>query len=184
MKRFPELSLILPAYNEARSIGATLDDVQGYLDRRGMAYEVLVCADGDDGTRELVAARARRDDRLLVLGEERRRGKGRGIREGVARARGAVVGFADADNKVPIAELEKVLPWLGRGYDLVIGSRGVGESRIEVPQPFYRRLGSSGFAVVMHLLMGMWDIRDTQCGFKFFRAEVARDLFARQRIDG
>ncbi len=184
MKPGPHLSLILPAYNEARSIRATLDDVQGYLDGRGLSYEVLVCADGDDGTRELVAQRACTDHRLCVLGEKQRRGKGRGIREGVARALGKVIGFADADNKVPISELEKVLPWLDQGYDLVIGSRGLGESRIEVPQPLYRRLGSRGFGLLLRVLLGMWDVRDTQCGFKFFQGDVARDLFARQRIDG
>src|SRR5206468_6105206 len=64
------------------------------------------------------------------------------------------------------------------------GSRGLAESRIEVPQPLHRRLGSKAFGLVMHLLLGLWDIHDTQCGFKFFRGPVARDLFGRQRIDG
>jgi dolichyl-phosphate beta-glucosyltransferase len=76
------------------------------------------------------------------------------------------------------------LPWLGDGYDIVIGSRNVKESSIEVSQPFYRRLGSRAFTVGMHLIVGLRDIRDTQCGFKFFRGDVARDLFGRQRIDG
>jgi dolichyl-phosphate beta-glucosyltransferase len=58
------------------------------------------------------------------------------------------------------------------------------ETKIEVAQKWFRRLGSAGFGVVMHLLVGLWDIRDTQCGFKFFRREVAKDLFSRQQIDG
>jgi glycosyltransferase involved in cell wall biosynthesis len=184
MGQGPRLSLILPAYNEARSIRGTLEEVQAYLDGRPDCYEILVCADGDDGTREIVAQRARLDARVQVFGERQRRGKGRGIREGVARARGEIIGFADADNKTPISELEKILPWLERDYDAVIGSRGLGDSRIEVAQPLYRRLGSRVFALGMRLLTGLWDIRDTQCGFKFFRAPVARDLFAHQRIDG
>jgi dolichyl-phosphate beta-glucosyltransferase len=179
-----ELSLIVPAYNEARSIRATLGDFQSYLDRQGLVYEIIVVADGDDGTRELVAELAARDPRLSVLGDAQRGGKGRGIRRGVAHARGRTIGFADADNKTPIEELGRLLPWLARGYDMVIGSRAMAESRIETPQRWYRRLGSQAFAVGMHLVLGLREIHDTQCGFKFFRAAVARDLFGRQRIDG
>jgi len=180
----PYLSLIVPAYNEVARIGATLADFQHYLDRQGYAYEVLVAADGDDGTRELVAGLARRDGRLSVLGDRERGGKGRGIRLAVARARGEVIGFADADNKTPIEELAKLLPWLSKGCDVVIGSRGVADSCVEVCQPWHRRLGSRGFRILMHLVVGLWDIHDTQCGFKLFKGDVARDLFARQRIDG
>jgi dolichyl-phosphate beta-glucosyltransferase len=180
----PYLSLILPAYNEVRSIGATLQGVQAFLDSQGHSYEVIVAADGGDGTREAVAALAARDGRLSVLGSPQRGGKGRGIRQGVARARGRVIGFVDADNKTPIAEMEKLLPWLEGGYDVVIGSRCLADSRIEVPQPWFRRLGSRAFALGMHTVLGLWQVHDTQCGFKFFRGPVARDLFARQRIDG
>ena len=179
-----ELSLIVPAYNEARTILATLRDFQTYLDRQPFGYEIIVAADGDDGTRELVAERAARDPRIGVLGDRQRGGKGRGIRRGVARARGRVIGFADADNKTPIDELGRLLPWLARGYDMVIGSRAVADSRIETPQCWYRRAGSKIFSLGMHLVLGLWQIHDTQCGFKFFQAGVARDLFARQRIDG
>lgn len=180
----PQLSLILPAYNEVRRIRRTIEQTQAFLDRRGILHEIIVAADGDDGTREAVAELAAVDPRLSVLGSARRGGKGRGIRLGVARAVGQIIGFADADFKTPIEELDKLLPWFAEGYDVVIGSRAVAEARIETPQPLHRRLGSRAFAVAMHSLLGMWRIRDTQCGFKFFRAAVARDLFGRQRIDG
>ena len=121
---------------------------------------------------------------LAVLGAPERRGKGRGVREGVLAATGAIVGFLDADYKVAIEEIEKVLPWFDRGFDIVIGSRGAADSQIQVRQPWYRRIGSKGFALIMRPLVGLRGIVDTQCGFKFFRANVARDLFARQRIDG
>jgi glycosyltransferase involved in cell wall biosynthesis len=179
-----ELSLIVPAYNEVRSIGTTLRSMQGFLDRRRIAYEIIVAADGNDGTRELVGELAGGDERFRVLGHVQRRGKGRGIRDGVRLARGRIVGFADADNKTPIDELDRVLSWFDEGYDIVIGSRATADSQIEVAQPLHRRLGSRLFGLGMHLLLGMWHVRDTQCGFKFFRYEVARDWFGRQRIDG
>ncbi len=184
MPPIPDLSLIVPAYNEVQSIGATLAAMRSHLDGTSYAYEIIVAADGNDGTRERVAELAARDGRLSVLGSAERGGKGRGIRQGVARARGQIIGFADADYKTPIEELGKVLPWFARGYAVVIGSRTMADSCIEVPQPFYRRLGSRAFALAMHLVIGMWDIRDTQCGFKFFRRHVAVDLFRRQRVDG
>jgi dolichyl-phosphate beta-glucosyltransferase len=184
MGEAPYLSLIVPAYNEAKSIGRTLTAVRAYLDGRDFDYEIIVAADGDDGTRELVAEMGRSDRRLSVLGSAERGGKGRGIRLGVARARGRVIGFCDADYKTPIEELDKLLPWVSAGYDVVIGSRCVPESRIEVPQALYRQLGSRAFALGMHVVIGLWGVHDTQCGFKFFRGEVARDLFGRGRIDG
>jgi dolichyl-phosphate beta-glucosyltransferase len=180
----PCLSLILPAYNEVGRIRHTLSQTRAYLDQRRISHEIIVVADGDDGTREAVAELARLDPRLSVLGGVERGGKGRGIRLGVAQATGQIIGFADADFKTPIEELDKLLPWFGEGYDIVIGSRAVAESRIETPQPIYRQLGSKAFALAMHTLLGMWHIHDTQCGFKFFRASAARDLFGRQRIDG
>jgi len=178
------LSLIVPAYNEARSIRRTLEAMQSYLDQQSYTYEIIVSADGYDGTREIVAELATRDPRISVIGSAKRGGKGRGIRNGVALAKGQIIGFVDADYKTPIEELDKILPWFSCGYDMVIGSRALSESRIEVPQPLYRRLGSRVFAISLHLLIGLWNIHDSQCGFKFFRAEVARDLFSRQRIDG
>jgi dolichyl-phosphate beta-glucosyltransferase len=178
------LSLIVPAYNEANSIARTVTAIQTYCDARGYRQEVIVAADGDDGTREIVGQMAARDRRLSVIGRPGRHGKGKGIREGVARATGEIIGFLDADYKVPIEEMERLLPWLARGYDVAIGSRATQESRVEVAQPLHRRLGSRAFGLCMHCLMGLWDIGDTQCGFKFFTAAVAKDLFARQQIDG
>ncbi|HWE96053.1 MAG TPA: hypothetical protein VG269_18970, partial [Tepidisphaeraceae bacterium] len=84
----------------------------------------------------------------------------------------------------PIDEIEKILPAFDRGIDVAIGSRRLGEARIEKPQPLYRRVGSRVFNLLMRTLMGLPDVRDTQCGFKFFTAAAARQLFTLQRIDG
>lgn len=180
----PRITLILPAYNEVQQIGRTLDEVEAYFRRRSFAYEVIVAADGDDGTREVAERRSETDPRVRVLGSVGRRGKGAALREAVALARGEIVGFMDADNKSSIDEYDKMEPWPNCDYDIVIGSRGLPESQIGRPQPFYRQVGSRAFGVLMHAVVGLPTIVDTQCGFKFFPRSVAQDLFARSTING
>ena len=180
----PELSIIIPAYNEARTIVRTLTLVRGYLERQGKSYEIIVSADGNDGTRERAREFAGNDLRYAVLGSAERGGKGRGVREGVHAARGDVIGFVDADYKTPIEEIEKILPGLGEGFDIVIGSRGVGDSKVVRRQKLYRRIGSKVFAFGMRIVTGVRGVADTQCGFKFFTRRAARDIFSRQVIDG
>jgi dolichyl-phosphate beta-glucosyltransferase len=174
----------VPAYNEVRAIAKTIADAKAYLEGRRRTYEIIVCADGDDGTRELVGTLAAADPLLRVTGSRERRGKGHGIRQGVALAGGEIIGFVDADNKTPIEDFDRVEPCLADGYDIVIGSRGLRGSRIERPQPLHRRLGAQCFGIFMHAMVGLHDIVDTQCGFKFFRRHVARNLFGHHRIDG
>jgi dolichyl-phosphate beta-glucosyltransferase len=99
-------------------------------------------------------------------------------------ATGEVVGFVDADYKTPIEELDKLLPWLSEGFDIVIGSRGLAASRVERAQRWYRRLGSLGFGLLMHAVVGLPGITDTQCGFKFFSRQAANEIFPQTQIDG
>src|SRR5206468_8606264 len=155
-----------------------------YFTGRHYTYEIIVSADGDDGTRELVAEMARTDPALKVIGSVERRGKGHGIRQGAALAQGEIIGFVDADNKTPIDEFDKFEPRLRDGYEVVVGSRQLRESRIERPQPFYRRLGSKGFGLFMHSVVGLHDTVDTQCGFKLFQGPAALGLFGRPTVSG
>jgi dolichyl-phosphate beta-glucosyltransferase len=163
-----DITLILPAFNEAGTIVTTLGEVTEYFQRRGWRYDIVVAADGDDGTRERAREFAQSDPAVRVI----------------ALASGSIIGFADADNKVPIGEFDKLEPWLRQDFHMVIGSRALERSLVERKQRWYRRLGSRGFYYFMHAIVGMPGIEDTQCGFKFFHADVARDLFSRQRIDG
>jgi len=180
----PMLSIVVPAYNEVLRIRQTLCDMKSYLDAKGYDYEIIVSADGDDGTREAVQEMAATDSRLSVIGSPERRGKGRGVREGILRARGQYIGNVDADYKTPIDQFDRMLPFLQDGADVVIGSRRAEGTLIEKHQPLYRRLGSKGFAFVMRLLVGLYGINDTQCGFKFYSRRAAMTLFSKQRIDG
>jgi dolichyl-phosphate beta-glucosyltransferase len=184
MSSRPYISLILPAYNEAATIERTIAKTVEYFERGGFRYQIIVAADGDDGTRECVAGLAKTNPALHVLGGPGRHGKGRGVRLAAALAEGGLIGYADADYKVPIEELDKLLPWFDQGYDIVTGSRALGDSVIERPQPLYRRLGSRGFRAFMRLVTGLHDITDSQCGFKFLRRSAALEIFRRQQIDG
>src|ERR1017187_6272724 len=179
----PDISLILPAYNEARVIPVTIGEAVAYFENRNLRYEIIVAADGADGTREIVGEMAATNPALLATGADARRGKGLGIREAVALATGRIVGYADADNKVPIDELDKFLPRLAAGMEAVIGTRNKGAT-IEKAQPLYRRVGSRGFHYFMQTFVGLPGINDTQWGFKFFQQAVPKELFRRQKIDG
>lgn len=180
----PDITLILPAFNEAARIRQTIEEASAYLQGKGFSFEIIVAADGQDGTREIVREMSRSDSRLRVIGSNERRGKGRGIRDAVDLAQGSIIGYADADNKVPIDELDKLLPLLRQGYPVVIGSRGMPGSRIDRKQPWYRQVGSWGFYYFMQAAVGLPGIIDTQCGFKFFEANAAKLIFGAQQIDG
>jgi len=179
-----DITIILPAYNERAAIARTVGETLRYFEARRLEPEIIVAADGTDGTREWACEMARTDRRIRVLGDERRRGKGIAVRESVAIASGRWIGYVDADNKVPIEEFAKVEPHLRAGCELVVGSRALAGARIERPQPLYRRVGSKGFHRFMQTLVGLPGISDSQCGFKFFQRHVARRLFACQKIDG
>ncbi len=176
----PDISLILPAYNEEKTIVSTIREAQEYFKNKGLNAQIIVAADGNDKTREL----ARAIPGVIVLGSAQRSGKGRGIRLGVEQASGAFIGFADADNKVPISEFDKFLPLLAGACDVALGSRAQGRSKIEKAQPFYRQLGSKGFYYFVQTVVGLPGITDSQCGFKFFHHDFAKKIFALQKIDG
>jgi dolichyl-phosphate beta-glucosyltransferase len=178
-----DISLILPAYNEAKVIPTTIGEAVAYFKSHGLSYQIIVAADGNDGTREIVRKMAESDPGLSAIGSEARSGKGLGIRNAVAMAAGQIVGYADADNKVAIGEFDKFKPILDSGAEVVIGTRR-GGAVIERAQPLYRQIGSKGFNLFMRTVVGLGGIEDTQCGFKFFSNRAAKALFERQKING
>jgi len=183
-----DLSIIIPAYNEEKRILITLERTTAFLAQRPWSCELLVVDDGSsDATVERVQeyASGRKAEPLVrCLQNGQNRGKGYSIRHGVGEAQGNGIGFMDADYKTDIAGLDAVMPLLAEGWDGVVGDRSLSETRIEVERRRYRQIGSQLFRRLLHGFMGLKDFGDTQCGFKFFRAPIARDLFARQRMDG
>ena len=180
----PQLSVVIPAYNEAGRLPATLERIASYLRAEVRAFEILVV---DDGSADDTAERARAclagepGGRVLSLPENR--GKGAACRRGVLAARGDRILICDADLSTPIEEERRLRAPLCAGADVVIGSRAHPEARIEVRQARLREAAGRGLNRIMRWL-GLTQFRDTQCGFKLFRREAAHTLFAESRIDG
>jgi dolichyl-phosphate beta-glucosyltransferase len=179
-------SLILPAYNERNRIEGCLRSVADWARARpgGWDWEVILVDDGSsDAT--LPAARqlaAQLGLPLEILRHEENRGKGAAIRTGVLASSGNPVLVSDVDLSTPLTEWIKLAERLP-SHPVAIGSRGLGEDLVRLKQPFHRRLlGKAGNLLVR--LLAVPGIRDTQCGFKLFRGDVARDLFREARIDG
>jgi len=179
-----KLSVVLPVFNEAARIVPTLEVIFAHMERRHPIYEVVVVNDGStDNTVALVQQHFGQHPQLQVLSYVANRGKGHAVRFGCTRATGDVVLMTDADLSTPIDELEKMLPLLDQGYDLVIGSRALAQSEIRQRQPFYREGGGKLFNLLVRLVV-LPDFHDTQCGFKLFRRETLLPVLRQQQIDG
>lgn len=180
------LSIVIPAYNEERRLPATLAEVSRYLETRSLDFvEIVVVDDGSrDGTAVLVEEASRRDARIRLLRNPGNRGKGYAVRHGMREARGEWVLFSDADLSAPIEELDKLEAAIERaGADGAIGSRALDRALVGRHQSAFREFSGRVFNLVMRLVTGL-PYRDTQCGFKVFRRDVARELAARQQSDG
>jgi dolichyl-phosphate beta-glucosyltransferase len=180
----PELSVVVPCYNEEQRLPRTIEQIERYLGSSGVAYELILVDDGSsDGTRAIMDAAAERNPAVRLEALPHNRGKGRALAEGVAAARGAEILITDADLSTPIEEIDKLRAELHNGAGVAIASRALKGSRVEVSQPIYRVLMGKAFNLLVQavLLPGIWD---TQCGFKLFRADVAHDAFGGLTTDG
>lgn len=176
-----KLSLIIPAYNEADRIQATLESTEAYLNEQGYDYEIIVVDDGSTDATQQVVRDTHPEVHLESYGENR--GKGYAVRHGMAIAKGEFRLFSDADSSTPVDELEKVWPRFDAGADVVIGSRALPGSDIEEHQPWYRENMGRAFNTMLRAA-GLTRFRDTQCGFKAFTRRASDIVFPRQTIDG
>jgi dolichyl-phosphate beta-glucosyltransferase len=179
-----ELSLIIPAFNEAQRIGPTVRRFHGFLAARPASFEIIVVDDGStDDTVALVTALAGELPGLRVLCSPANRGKGHAVRQGMQAATGCIRLFSDADGSTPIDELDPLLLALAQGADIAIGSRYLADSRVTRPQPWFRLVWSRLVnRVVQRVLLP--GVVDPHCGFKAFTAAAAARTFAACTVDG
>ena len=174
----PFLSVILPAYNETENLKKNrLEDVYSYLKQQPYSFELLLVNDGSsDTTHERLSTFATGKPEIHVLNEPHR-GKAGTVQAGMLAAQGKYRLFTDFDQSTPIGEIEKMLPFFQKGYDIVIGSREV-EGSLRDKEPWYRHMMGKGFNIMVQIF-AVRGIHDTQCGFKAFSEEAAMDLFPR-----
>jgi glycosyltransferase involved in cell wall biosynthesis len=184
MMTSPELSIIIPAYNEESLIGSTLNCLQSYLSARQERYEIIVVDDGSQDRTVRVVEDWRKKDHpevhLLVNPENM--GKGFSIRRGVQESRGQMIIFTDADLPYELNAIDGFLKALQDGCDLAIGSRVLPGSEVK-GVPMLRYIAGQVFSWMVQAVL-FQGLPDTQCGFKSFRAEAAQEIFRRVTIGG
>jgi dolichyl-phosphate beta-glucosyltransferase len=178
----PELSIIIPSYNEEARLPATLDRIAAYVSMSGRETEVLVVDDGSTDHTAAVAETFRgKLPSLRVLSNGVNRGKGFSVRHGMLEARGRIVLFTDADLSAPIEEADKLLAVMDKN-DVAIGSRALDRSLISIHESLFREFAGIVFNKLVRIILRLPFV-DTQCGFKAFRGGRCRIIFEQQRIE-
>lgn len=175
-----KLSIIIPAYNEERRIKSTLKHILNWTQNNLEMYEVIVVNDASTDNTSNIVQSFDQDVQLITL--KQNRGKGGSIARGVAAATGDYILFTDADLSTPIEDVKKLAAYLAT-HDIAIGSRACKESIITKHQPWHRKIMGKIFNKIVRLL-AVRGIHDTQCGFKLFKAPVAKALFSNLTING
>lgn len=183
-KNHPRLSIVIPAFNEESRLPTTLAVLADYVGGRS-AEVIVVVEKSTDNSLELASKFAASHSQFRVLENAVQRGKGHAVKRGMLAANGEIVFFMDADLSVPIATVDVFSAEFesNRDVQILVGNRQHAESDIVAAQGWLRRTMGQMFNRVVRMISRL-PLRDTQCGFKAFRREVARELFAAQTIDG
>lgn len=181
MTKTPFLSVVIPCYNEERNLKkGALKRANQFLKTKDFNWEVIVVDDGsEDKSKEIVKEFISNNPQLILI-ENPHQGKAAAVISGMLKAQGQYILFSDLDQATPLGELDKLLPYFDQGYDIIIGSRNT----VRKGAPLLRSLMGPGFMLLRGLIIGLRGIKDTQCGFKAFKREVAQDLFTRLKIYG
>ena len=183
-KKAVELSVIVPTFNEAARITSGVQAIMGFLRDAGRSWELIVVDDGSaDATPEIVEQAIGGEVRARLIQYRPNRGKGFAVRTGVLAATGMWIVFLDADLSTPVEEIDRAMPRLQSGVDIVVGSRAHPDARIERKSPLFRRMASAVFDRMRNAIVGLRQFSDTQCGFKAARGDAVRPLYERAVIE-
>jgi len=186
MENQPYLSVIIPAYNEEKTISKTLLAVEQYLTKQDFSYQILVVSDGSkDKTGAVVRDFQASIKNLDLIDNQQNHGKGWVVRQGMLETKGKIRLFMDADNATSIDHFDRMKPYFDQGAKVVIGSREGRDApgaKQAVSQPWFKRLlGDAGNILIQ--IFAVWGVWDTQCGFKAFSDEAAEGIFSKTKID-
>ena len=181
---FSSISIIIAAFNEEKRIIPSLLKIKEYINKQNIPYEIIVVDDGStDHTHTVVRDLIKDIPYLKVIHYAPNKGKGHALRTGVLASKGEIILLSDADLSTPIEELSKLLPLIyNHKCDIAIGSRALALSEIVKKQPWWRQSMGKFFNKLVKALV-IEDFKDTQCGFKVFRGDIARNLFKEAQID-
>jgi len=179
------LSVIIPAYNEESRLPQTIKEINEYLRKQNYSYEILVVDDGSkDKTREAVESLGSEIRNLRVIGYKKNKGKGYAVRLGMLQVQGQYRLFIDADNSISIEQIEKFWPEFEKNFEIVIGSKVMKGAIFDSPRPWQTKILSGTFILLRKLILNLWEIKDTQTGFKCFKKEAAEKIFPLCKING
>jgi len=179
------LSVIIPVYNEEKRLPKTLEAIDEYLRKQSYDYEIIVVNDGSkDKSEEVLKSHISKIHNLKPINNDTNHGKGYAVRQGILAAVGEYRVFTDADNSTSIDQVEKMWPEFEKGADIVIGSRDIKGAVLDPPQPWLRQaILGEGFKLFRKIIIGLWKIEDTQCGFKGFKKEAVEKIFSKCKIE-
>ena len=184
MENQPYLSVIIPAYKEGERIGKNLLEIERYFNDKDYEWEIVVVVDGSpDNTAEVVRNYGSQVRNLRVIENKENHGKGYVVRQGLLGANGKFRLFLDADGSTSINHLDKFLPEFQNGYDVVIGSRDIEGSFVQIHQAKYKELLGDMGNWAIRIVLGLWKYPDTQCGFKMLSDKAAEAVASRMVID-
>ena len=171
------ISVVIPCFNESRTIYKNIEKINDYLEKRFFRYEIIAVNDGsaDDTWEEL--EKLRDELGIFIINKRKNEGKGRAVKDGVAASRFDFVLFLDADLAIPIEELAKFMDEAESGTDMVIASSFVPGLKIIKPVLWYRKIMERIFRLIRMVIINNYQVKDTQCGFKLFHGKCARKVF-------
>ncbi|HUT96333.1 MAG TPA: dolichyl-phosphate beta-glucosyltransferase [Candidatus Paceibacterota bacterium] len=178
------LSVVIPAYNEEKRIATTLLDVDKYLSKQNYSYEIIIVADGSkDNTTQVVNKMGELIKNLRLINNKENHGKGWVVKQAMLEAKGEYRLFMDADNSTSIDHLDGFWPYIKKDYDIVIGSIEIKGAKIKETAAWYRRLLGRFAKYIIRIVAGLWEIHDSQRGFKLFTDKAVDQIFPKQTLN-